>query len=83
MFWYYTAYTKREFNGDILAKQIERNGSEKIESLAFRSSNPCTCVATFLLGLWPCPITLFLPTGVYPTVRANTISTLRSQAPPD
>lgn len=32
----------REANGDISAKQIERNGSEKIESLAFRSSNPCT-----------------------------------------
>lgn len=29
-------------NGDISTKQIGRNGSEKIESLASRSSNPCT-----------------------------------------
>lgn len=39
--------TRREFNDYILAKQIERNDSEKIESLAFRSSNPCTCTSCF------------------------------------
>lgn len=51
----------REFNDDISAKQIERNGSERESNHSrFGRAIRAHAVAASLLGLWPYPITLFL-----------------------